>query len=357
MIKKYFHNANFFKEKNINNLLNSNYFYFTLTIISLIFSIFINSNIGSFLVSFFISLWIILKNNNTKLLRIIILISTIVLLYYFTGIIYCEGDDTDISNTSGDNNETNIDNNAKPVILESKDYYHINKEDFNKGVSMINQGIKTGFESVIPNLGPGTAAAGAAGSIIKNSNLPTLPKLALAGLGAAIVGGSTKIGLVTADALVKSVSSKETSEKVSDTGNETQSPVNDFIHSVLEKGDMLTPLEELLRCQLGLNVLILLGIFILIMILYNKLFINNGFNLFSKLFNMSFWPTYIKVRVENIKSLSNKVNSFNDKFFYILFIIISLTLIFDILLNIYIISELNTNLQVYIDDYNQIKNK
>lgn len=75
-------------EKIINYLLNNNYFYLTLTIISLLFSIFISLNIGSYFVGFIISFWVFYKNNNSNLLGIIITISFIVIYYYLTGTIY-----------------------------------------------------------------------------------------------------------------------------------------------------------------------------------------------------------------------------------------------------------------------------
>ena len=338
-------------DKIINYLLNNNYFYFILTIISLLFSIFINLNIGSYFVGFIISFWIYYKNNNSNLLGIIITISFIVIYYYLTGIIYCEGGDSDINTPSGDNTNTSSGDSTRAVILESKDHYHITKEDFNKGVEFISQNIRSGIESVIPNLGAASAAGAAATAVINKSNLPTLPKLALTGITAAVVGAGTKIGIAAGDSLLDNKARNESVtpsiENISNTGDEIQSPVNDFIHSVLEKGDMLTPLEELLKCQLGLNVLMLVEIFILIMILYNKLFINSSFSIFNK---------YLYPKLgDRFKSLSNKMNSFNDKFFYIIFIINCLCLIFAIFLSFIIIGSLNTNLQEYIDVYNQIK--
>ncbi len=83
-------------DKIINNLLNNNYFYFILTIISLLFSYYINLNIGSYFVSFIISFWIYYKNDNANLLFFKITI-TLIVIYYFTGTIYCEGGDTDVN--------------------------------------------------------------------------------------------------------------------------------------------------------------------------------------------------------------------------------------------------------------------
>ena len=338
-------------DKIINYLLNNNYFYFILTIISLLFSIFISLNIGSYFVGFIVSFWIYYKNNNSNLLGIIITISFIVIYYYLTGIIYCEGGDSDINTPSGDNTNTSSGDSTRAVILESKDHYHITKEDFNKGVEFISHNIRSGIESVIPNLGAASAAGAAATAVINKSNLPTLPKLALTGITAAVVGASTKIGIAAGDSLLDNKARNESVtpsiENISNTGDEIQSPVNVFIHSVLEKGDMLTPLEELLKCQLGLNVLMLVEIFILIMIIYNKLFINSSFSIFNK---------YLYPKLgDRFKSLFNKMNSFNDKFFYIIFIINCLCLIFAIFLSFIIIGSLNTNLQDYIDVYNQIK--
>ncbi len=85
MNKKLFNYDNKALEKIINYLLNNNFFYFILTIISLLFSIFISLNIGSYFVGFIISFWIYYKNNNSNLLGIIITISFIVIYYYLTG--------------------------------------------------------------------------------------------------------------------------------------------------------------------------------------------------------------------------------------------------------------------------------
>ena len=106
MNKKLFNYDNKALEKIINYLLNNNFFYFILTIISLLFSIFISLNIGSYFVGFIISFWIYYKNNNSNLLGIIITISFIVIYYYLTGIIYCEGGDSEVNTPSpfGDKN-------------------------------------------------------------------------------------------------------------------------------------------------------------------------------------------------------------------------------------------------------------
>jgi len=353
MNKKFFNYDNESLEKIMNNLLNKNNFYFILTILSLLFSYYINLTIGYYLIGFIVSFWFNYKNKNANLILIIIII-LIIFLYYYTGIIYCEGGDNDLNTSTpgGDNSNTTTQEteSTKAVILESKDHYHIRKDDFNKGVEFITQNINTGIDSALPHLGAASAAGTAANAVIKNSNLPFLPKLALTGITAAVVGASTKIGIATADSLLKNKAQNESitpsGENISNTGDEIQSPVNDFIHSVLENGDMLTPLEELLRCQLGLNVLMLVKIFILIAILYNKLFLNSGFSIIRKYFKLP----------DRFISLSNKMSNFNNKFFYILFIVNSLALIFDILLSIYITGELNTNLQEYIDVYNHMKN-
>jgi len=80
--KKFFNYDNEALEKRMNYLLNNNNFYFILTILSLLFSYYINLTIGYYLIGFIVSFWFNYKNKNANLILIIITIFFIY-LYYF----------------------------------------------------------------------------------------------------------------------------------------------------------------------------------------------------------------------------------------------------------------------------------
>jgi hypothetical protein len=126
------------------------------------------------------------------------------------------------------------------------------------------------------------------------------------------------------------------------------SPTNDFISSFLDNSEISSPLEELLKCQLGLNVLMLIEIFILIISLINILYINKSFNILNKL------DKYLNI-TNKFSYFINKTKNFNHNFFIVIIIIISISLIFNIFISIYISSELSINLQDYVDVHNYIK--
>lgn len=64
-----------------------------------------------------------------------------------------------------------------------------------------------------------------------------------------------------------------------------------------------------------------------------------------------------KESIERLNILINKGESYNNIFIFIFFIIISMMLLIFILLNIYFISELNSNIDSYVEVYNYIHNK
>jgi len=116
-----------------------------------------------------------------------------------------------------------------------------------------------------------------------------------------------------------------------------------FISSVLEKNELLSPLENLINIQFNVNSLIIsiiLFIFVIVIYLY---FINNGISIFNN---------YIKGSKFNNKIII--LRKVNNKFYGLIFIILGLLLIFCILLNYYISFELNSHLDDYIRVHNHI---
>jgi hypothetical protein len=282
---------------------------------------------------------------------IILVILAYIFGYYFNfyDYIYCDGEDDIVSNI-----QSNTDTNNK-IILDSDKYYHIRKDSIDTGVNktfnIISKGLELGIEKLMPNLAGATAAASAAGTILK-SNLPPVQKLALAGASAAIVGASTKIGLAVGEIIIKNSERLNTSgealKKVDP--DKLPSPTDTFIPSVLDKCELITPLEELLKYQLIINILILFLIIIFIVLLFNKLFISSNI-LISFIKNNFNKDIVLKFDFYRIK-----IEKFNNSFFIILFSINSFVLIFNILLSIFISSELIFNLESYIIVHNDIKN-
>lgn len=92
----------------------------------------------------------------------------------------------------------------------------------------------------------------------------------------------------------------------------------------MTKTPIFTPLEELIRFQLGLNAFILILFFLLVLVLVFKLYYSHNFK----------W---------------------GNIFSYVLFTLISLTIIYNVFYSIQMQTDLYYNLQDYIEIHNQIK--
>jgi hypothetical protein len=258
-------------------------------------------------------------------------------------LIYCEGDDEITPETNNDNK------NQKNIVVESDNFYHIRKDsvDVSKGMDIISKTLDSNFDKLVSNVGAATAAGTAASAVLK-SNLPPAQKLALAGASAAVVGASTKIGIAVGEAIVKN-NSLNSSIDSKTLNQETPSPDTSFISSVLEKSELISPLEELLRNQFILNILILFLIIIFLVLLFNKLFINN--NLINNFIRNNLNKNII-LKIDYYKA---KLEKFNESYFLILFSINTITLIFNLVLCLIINYELTFNLDSYILVHNTIK--
>ena len=269
--------------------------------------------------------------------------------------IYCDGlDDTD----SGSNQKTNLDspgnntNNTSPdtnskIELDSEKYYHMRKDSVDKAVELVSKGLETGIEKAVANMGAATAAGTAATAVLKSS-LPAVPKLALAGASAAVVGASTKIGIAIGEAVLKGKENHTTDALNKMDPDKIPSPTDYFVPSLLDTPELVSPLEELIRYQFILNFLIFFSIVILIALLFNKMFLSN--NLFvsfiTRFFNKDIVLKFNTYRI--------KIDYFNNNFFFLLFGINSITLLFNIFLSIVISWELSFNLDYYILTHNGI---
>lgn len=64
-----------------------------------------------------------------------------------------------------------------------------------------------------------------------------------------------------------------------------------------------------------------------------------------------------KETIERIKTSIQKGESYNDKFIFLFFLFNSIFILVFMLFNMYFISELNNNIDSYVDVYNYIHNK
>jgi len=78
-----FKNNIYFLQKLIITLLNNNLFYLFIIIITIIYSYYVNINIGSFILGVFITLFCFRNNYTSILINILIIIYIIIILHYY----------------------------------------------------------------------------------------------------------------------------------------------------------------------------------------------------------------------------------------------------------------------------------
>ena len=129
----------------------------------------------------------------------------------------------------------------------------------------------------------------------------------------------------------------------------TAAAATDFdIPSILEYGDVLSPLQNLLNNEIAILLLILIHIFIIIMVLVNKFYVSGSLNLISKLFSNS----KLLVKFERYKII---VDKFSNRFINLLLVINIIFILAYILLLLYINIKLSSNLDDFIDVHNDMK--
>lgn len=128
---------------------------------------------------------------------------------------------------------------------------------------------------------------------------------------------------------------------------------SDMIMCSLEKGDMLSPLEEILRSQLTLNMLILTLVIVLLVLIFNRYVLVFNMKMINN-FNDKYMPEKYK---HIIKNYITKGIEFNNIFMFYMFIFNTIVIILLILLNIYVSYELSHNTDAYVQVYNYLHNK
>lgn len=134
-------------------------------------------------------------------------------------------------------------------------------------------------------------------------------------------------------------------------GTETLFNTKEKSSSVIENNDLISPLEGLINSLLLIDLLILIQMILLLYIVFSKLFKDKTVKLLkgTELKNIGNKGNFTKV-VELSDYISNK-------YFFVLFITISITLTFIVCLSFFIHSDLNSNLSDYVDVYRYFKEK
>lgn len=188
-------------------------------------------------------------------------------------------------------------------------------------------------------------------------NTPVGKRIAAGAAAATLTAGGVSGAIKAVSAIYNNKSSKNSKDLLANTSNSdinntniNNSPMEEFIHSVIESSENTSPLENLLDCEILFGGLILISLSFIIIILclwvYNKYNIilikyilgtNLGYKIMGKFVNMNF------------------IKNMNDRFFLSLIVINIIVLIFCILFQLYISVELRLNLLDYIEVHNQIK--
>jgi hypothetical protein len=218
------------------------------------------------------------------------------------------------------------------------------------------------MEHVAPKLGDfgvGAATGTATAAMIKATNgLPPAQRATAIAGTALITAAATKIGLGIGGKVVKNTSETiieniKNSKHGDPNINRIPSPGpdNTFIHSPLEEQ---SPLEGLIIHQFELNILILLLIIILLILIFNRFILSSNLDFITSLVEKYIPNTFI---AKYIKKFNITSRDYNNKFMFIMFIIISIVLIMMLLLNIFVSTEFILKLDQYVTVYNRIHNK
>ena len=102
-----------------------------------------------------------------------------------------------------------------------------------------------------------------------------------------------------------------------------------------------------------LNVVIFILVIMLLILIFNRFLLKSNLNLLLSLFD-KYMPNKYNVL---FKKYVNNSNLYNDRFLLIMFLFISIVLIYMIILNIIVSAELFVHTDNYIEVYNFLKNK
>jgi len=242
---------------------------------------------------------------------------------------------------------------------EKGDFYRfeISKSLGDKIMSIGKDIILEGVNTIAPNFGVGAAASAAAVGVFKaTSGVPLGQRMILLRATTTVIAIGSKVGLDLGTSISRNMDLTD-AIKNSKHGNvdpdKIPSPDGDEIRCPLEQGDMLSPLEEILRSQLTLNILILILVIIFLILIFNRYVLKFNLNMITK-FNDRYVADKYKYLIINYTS---KGLDFNSKFIFIMFIINTIFILLLLLLNIYISLELSNNTENYVQVYNHLHNK
>ena len=289
---------------------------------------------------------------------------------------------------------SNAENNASSSVASGQDNVNIkisggepgdNNDYFNLSVrkdTVLTAG-KIIVDKVVPNLGAVAAGSALGNAMVKASaGQPLTTRMVLGGGGIFVGTVSSKVAMGVANKVTKNdalydfiQSSPHSDPKIDRVPSPGVGPIN----SPLEKGDLFhSPLEDLLGYSLILNFLILILVILFLLIIFNRYIYNKNSKVFTKLLNFLFRvqttgsskdKSYeegenqrsntssrhkLEVLQKKIDNFTSKINKLGEIFNFSIFVIFTLLLIFNIILNIYINSELLVNIDKYVSVYNNI---
>jgi hypothetical protein len=316
---------------------------------------------------------------------------------------------SDSSNNSSNNSPNKLSNSSPQAQLQSregcnshsrdggKDNY-VKKEDIivtskevlEKVGEVVTTIVKDAVGPFIENIAT-AAGAGSAGGVIGGKIISSMPAgssithKVIAGAGAATITAAGVAGAIksvnaafsnrsTKDSIssnINTLCSADTAtppalqEKHSPAGQllgksnsyckaveeRSPSPVEEFIHSVLEPSEITSPLETLLDCQIFFILLSLLCILCIIMILSMWVFNKYNINIIKYILG-SRLGNKLMGKIVNIKFIKNM----NNKVFISMIVIYTILLIFCLIFQIFIGVELRLNIEDYIEVHKHIKN-
>lgn len=220
------------------------------------------------------------------------------------------------------------------VVTESsstnnKEYYEfkLRKDVVHKGISTVSEATKTAADSVIPNIGAGTADGATAAAVVKATNLNKNLELSSG---------------------IKNTKSDKTDPDQIPSPDDT----NFSINSPLDEADI--PLLGLINSILNLNIIELIIIIFILLIKYQdkikKIFLNKIIFYINN--NI---PALKKAKYVRVSHFLNSLLIVNSRFNKIIIVYFIILLILIKILNIYFLYNLNLGIDDFVLVYNYIK--
>lgn len=268
-------------------------------------------------------------------------------------------DTTDEINNDMTNKNELLNINSSTDGKNNKFYnFSINKKFADTIVDKIGDATKVALSTIVPNIGAGAAAGTVGAAALKlSSGLPPLQRAAFVGASTLGSAATAKLGLDIGAAASKNLNIKESiknSPHADVNIDSIPSPDGGFINSVLEASEQInnyTPLEELIIYQFSLNAIILIFILILLSMLFNRFILTTNLEFITSLFDK-----YTSNKISQwFKNKINKSIDYNNRFTLFLFLFISIILIINVILSLFISSELLLNIDDYVTVYNHLK--